>query len=187
MPKVWRAVGGEGAMLVFTAACNAGDKAWAELNRRPSDEESEGLQRVVDALNRAKEAVEQSPLPRRSAVLMQVTGAKEPVPVWLGWRDEPTGMGPSMTLTGFLDTVADLVRQYEAKLPIRSVRRVRADPEASAFVRWLNWFLAERSIPVTPTKLAIITNAALGRHDEGALTESGIRAILRDMPEQFRT
>lgn len=185
MRLTWKALSARGdqSLQVFFCVRDAIRRAHEEVSVRkgPRDEQA-AYDRVSRLAAELREAIEASPLPRRSSGLVSLTG-NHGVPtaeLWIAWRegDESTqAPGYTMSFVKMLDILQQMVHSNMSGLPPRALKRQRERPLNTAFVRWLNWLLGAPG----PTHVARISNAVLG----STFDKNDVRAMLRDQPAAF--
>lgn len=164
MQSVWRLVPkNQGKRFLSSVYAALGD-AERELARQQSpQEEAKGFEDVRHAARKLKQAIEASPLPRKSAVLLSVVDDGGPGIMWVGWRDKALGVpGCSIAMPEFLDQLIELVSEHEKGLPARAVQKRKGEETAKAGIalRWLYYRLKKGGFEFGHTNLAHIVRAA---------------------------
>lgn len=189
MPEAWAELGkrGDVVMPFFSCVCKAFKAAAKEAVRQTATEERAQLERVRRLTGELKMAIEQSPLPRGWAKLMELTAHDEkPAMLWLGWRDlqeSGLGFGYQLAIVEVLDRAAELLDSHIAALPPRAVKRHRDKPHIVAFIRWLTFYVSHEFGEELHGTVARVATAVFDQAEP--LTKRDVESILKDRPPEF--
>jgi hypothetical protein len=94
-------------------------------------------------------------------------------------------LGPTVKLPELLELVSETLDYLAKNGPPRASQRERTNVYWPVFIRWLNFFLSEIHLPVSPRQLAAMVNATAGEFAD-PWTEDKVKAVLRRQPREFK-